>query len=219
MKSNKAGVAVAVVAIAMAFELGCAPAVVTIGALDVAPKPPSVVPRGQLTLAVAPATPDAVRIAVRGLPAVEIRAFRATLRRAFESAFGPASASGRSAVADRLLEVEVTSIAFVTHREAREVRRMSRPFGAEVVLTHGVGTPHPARPGVRFRYAQLGFKASIRRRGVKVAHLSGFAVADRGTSGGADSIASSLGSSVAVLYERIGRELLSSSVLVQSERL
>lgn len=216
MTAMKADFALLVVAVAMVFELGCAPRVVTVGTLDVAPKPTSSLQRGRLTLALAPATPDEIRIAVRGFPEVEVRDFRTTLRRAFERAFGPASAAG-SAVSDTVLEVEVTAIAFVTHREAREARRMSRPFGAEIVLTHGNGAIHPAKAKIRYRYAQLRFAASVRRQGVEVVGLSGLAIAAKPTAGGADSIATSLGSAVAVLYERIDRELLLNSVLVRRE--
>ncbi len=208
MTNMKARVAVLVVAVAMAFELGCAPSVVTVGALDVAPKLPSPRQRGRLALALAPATPDAIRIEARGFPVVEVHAFRATLRRAFERAFAPAWASAGSAFPEALLQVEVTDIAFVTDRGAHAWRGDGgRLFGAEIVLAHGTASHPPKAKVRRVRYAQLRFAASLRERGVEVARLNGLATAEEATAGGTDSIAASLGSAVAVLYQRIAREL------------
>ena len=120
---------VAVLVVAMAFELSCAPGVVTVGALDVAPKLPSPRQRGRLALALAPATPDAIRIEARGFPVVEVHAaqihFAASLReRGVEVArlvglatAEEATASGRGSIAASLS----SAVAVLHKRIAREV--------------------------------------------------------------------------------------------------
>jgi hypothetical protein len=208
MTHMKARLAVPVVAIATAFGFGCTSRVVTVGALDVAPDV-SLGPRmGRISLALARGTPDAIRIQGSGFPSVEVRAFRTTLRRAFERAFPPSALTDGSAASHGTLEIEVTDLSFVTDREGHAWRRdVDRPFGGEIVLTHGTAMHAPRASARRVRYAQFRFVASLRQRGVEVARLAGLATADEPTAGGAQSIAASLGSAVAVLYQRIAREL------------
>jgi len=204
-------------AIAMAFELGCAARVVNVGALDVAPKLPLPRQEGRLALALAPATPDAIRIQAHGFPVVEVSAFRATLRRAFERAFAPSFALAGPGTSDAVLMVEVTDIAFVTERNAR-ARRGDRhgAFGAAIVLAHGsVPQVHKASTR-RVRYAQLRFAATLRERGAPVARLVGLATAAQATAGSEESVAASLGSAVAVLYQRIAREFFLGGIALVS---
>ncbi len=173
MTKMKPRIAVLLVAIAMGFGLGCASRVVTVGALDVAPRPPLPRQGGRLTLALAPGTPDAIGIQVRGFPRVEVRAFRTTLRRAFERAFAPSLASAGAPVSHAILQIEVTDISFVTEREARAwPSDGDRTFGAEIVLTHGT-VAHP--PKAKGHGLGLAIARSLAR-----AHGGDITVAPRG---------------------------------------
>jgi hypothetical protein len=201
-----AGVAAIVVA---AQLLGCGGKnAVQVGLL--APRPAIQLPHqgSQLALELTATTPDALRVETDGYVTVEVSALRRTLETGFERGFGDAFALVSSGTPGAKLVVEVRRLSFEIERPSEAMSAVDLGEHASVVLTHG-GDTHlkAARPPSRPRYAVIQFSAAVHDGTTEMRRITG-QVASRDSAGGnARAIGAAITSAIAVMYERIARDL------------